>query len=85
MTRLYHFLLSLASATPISINVIKLLDNIGERRKILIQINVEKLLKEQGKTKSWLCDQMDVSFYNLNKAIKGGKKSISYKYIERFL
>lgn len=50
----------------------------------MIQINVEKILEEQGKTKSWLCDQMDISFYNLNKAIKGGKKSISYKYLEGF-
>ena len=50
----------------------------------MIKINVEKILKEQGKTKSWLCDKMDISFYNLNKAIKSGKKSISYKYLERF-
>ena len=50
----------------------------------MIKINVEKILKEQGKTKSWLCDEMDISFYNLNKAIKGGKKSISYKYLEGF-
>lgn len=50
----------------------------------MIKINVEKILKEQGKTKSWLCDEMDISFYNLNKAIKSGKKSISYKYLERF-
>ena len=51
----------------------------------MIKINVEKILKEQGKTKSWLCDKMDISFYNLNKAIKSGKKSISYKYLERIL
>lgn len=50
----------------------------------MVILNVEKILKEQGKTKSWLCDQMDVSFYNLNKAIKSGKKSISYKYLEGF-
>lgn len=51
----------------------------------MVTINVEKILKEQGKTKSWLCDKMDISFYNLNKAIKTGKKSISYKYLERIL
>lgn len=50
----------------------------------MIILNVEKILKKQGKTKSWLCEQMDISFYNLNKAIKPGKKSISYKYIEGF-
>lgn len=50
----------------------------------MIILNVEKLLKEQRKTKSWLCNEMDITFYNLNKAIKGGKKSISYKYLEGF-
>lgn len=50
----------------------------------MIILNVEKLLKEQGKTKSWLCNELDISFYNLNKAIKSGKKSISYKYLEGF-
>lgn len=50
----------------------------------MIIINVEKILKNQGKTKSWLCNEMDISFYNLNKAIKSGKKSISYKYLEGF-
>ena len=51
----------------------------------MIILNVEKILKEQGKTKSWLCDEMDITLYNLNKAIKPGKKSISYKYLERIL
>ena len=51
----------------------------------MIKLNVERLLKEQGKTKSWLCNEMDITFYNLNKALKVGKKSISYKYIEGFL
>ena len=51
----------------------------------MIILNVEKILKEQGKTKSWLCDQMDISLYNLNKALKGGKKSITYKYLEGFI
>ena len=50
----------------------------------MIVLNVENLLKKQGKTKSWLCNEMDITFYNLNKAIKGGKKSISYKYLEGF-
>ncbi len=51
----------------------------------MIIINVEKLLKQQNKTKSWLCDELDISLYNLNKAIKGKKKKcISYKYLEGF-
>lgn len=52
--------------------------------KVII-LNVEKILKEQGHTKSWLCNEMDITLYNLNKAIKCGKKSISYKYLERIL
>lgn len=51
----------------------------------MIILNVEKILKKQGRSKSWLCNEMDITFYNLNKAIKSGKKSISYKYLERFL
>ena len=50
----------------------------------MIVLNVEKLLKKQGKTKSWLCNEMAITFYNLNKALKVGKKSISYKYLEGF-
>lgn len=50
----------------------------------MIILNVEKLLKDKGKTKSWLCEEMNITFYNLNKAIKSGKKSISYKYLEGF-
>lgn len=51
----------------------------------MIILNVEKILEEQGKSKTWLCDQLDITHYNLNKALKNGKKSISYKYLERIL
>lgn len=50
----------------------------------MIILNVEKILKEQNKSKEWLCNKMDISHYNLNKAIKGDAKSISYKYLEGF-
>ena len=50
----------------------------------MIILNVEKILKEQGKSKEWLCNEMDISHYNLNKAIKGNAKSISYKYLQSF-
>lgn len=50
----------------------------------MIILNVEKILREQGKTKEWLCDKMDISHFNLNKAIKGNAKSISYKYLQGF-
>ena len=50
----------------------------------MVILNVEKLLKKQKKSKEWLCNQMDISHYNLNKSLKGIAKSISYKYIEGF-
>ena len=50
----------------------------------MIVLNVEKLLKQKNKSKEWLCNQMDISHYNLNKSLKGIAKSISYKYIEGF-
>lgn len=50
----------------------------------MVILNVEEILKKQGKNKSWLCDKLDISQYNLNKALKPGKKSISYKYLEGF-
>lgn len=50
----------------------------------MIKLNVEKILKSQGKTKEWLCDKMDISHYNLNRAITGKTQSISYKYLQGF-
>ena len=50
----------------------------------MIILNVEKLLKERGKTKTWLCDKLDIRLYNLNKAIHNENKSISFKYLEGF-
>ncbi len=50
----------------------------------MIKLNVERLLKQQHKSKEWLCDKMDISHYNLNKALKGNAKSISYKYLQGF-
>lgn len=50
----------------------------------MIKLNVEEILKRKGKTKTWLCDQMDITHYNLNKALKGNAKSISFKYLQGF-
>lgn len=50
----------------------------------MIQLNVEKLLKERNMSKEKLCNSMEITRYNLNKAIRG-RKSISYKYLERIL
>lgn len=50
----------------------------------MVNINVEKLLREQGKSKYWLCQKMNITNKNLNQVIKGKTKSISFKYIEEF-
>ena len=50
----------------------------------MVKLNVEKILKEKGKSKEWLCNQMDISHYNLNRAIKGKTQSISFKYLQDF-
>ena len=49
----------------------------------MIRFNVEELLEKKNKTKYWLCQQMDVTYTNLSKVIKGKTKSISFKYLER--
>ena len=50
----------------------------------MIKINIDNLLKRKGKTKYWLCNQMNITSHNLNKIILGSTKSISFKYIEEF-
>lgn len=50
----------------------------------MIQLNVEKLLKQRNMSKQKLCDSMNITRYNLNKAIRS-HNSISYKYLERIL
>jgi len=50
----------------------------------MIKLNVEEILKKQGKTKTWLCDKIDISHYNLNQAINGHTKSISFRYLQGF-
>ena len=49
----------------------------------MIQLNVEKLLKEKNMSKEKLCRAMDITRPNLNKAIRS-HHSISYKYLEGF-
>ena len=57
---------------------------ISREGKDMININVEKLLRKQGKSKYWLCQKMNITNKNLNQVIKGKTKSISFKYIEEF-
>ena len=50
----------------------------------MVKINIEELLKKKGKSKYWLCNQMNITSHNLNRIILGLTKSISFKYIEEF-
>lgn len=48
----------------------------------MVNFNIEKLLKKQGKSKYWLCKNMNITSHNLNRVIKGETSSVSFKYIE---
>ena len=48
----------------------------------MVKVNIEELLKKKGKSKYWLCNQMNINYHNLNKIIFGSTKLISFKYIE---
>lgn len=50
----------------------------------MVKVNIEKLLKENNRSKYWLCNQMDITMHNLNKVILGETKSISFRYIQDF-
>lgn len=50
----------------------------------MVKVNIEELLKKNGKTKYWLCNQMNITSHNLNKIILGLTKSISFRYVEDF-
>lgn len=50
----------------------------------MVKVNIEELLKKKGKSKYWLCNQMNITSRNLNKIILGLTKSISFKYVEEF-
>ena len=48
----------------------------------MVRFNIEELLKKKGKTKYWLCKNMNITFRNLNRVIYGETTSISFKYLE---
>ncbi len=50
----------------------------------MISFNIEKFLKNKGKSKYWLCQNMNITTKNLNRIIRGETTSISFKYIEDF-
>lgn len=52
----------------------------GEKK--MIKVNIEELLKQNKRSKYWLCQRMNITSRNLNRIIRGETTSISFKYIE---
>lgn len=50
----------------------------------MVNVNIEKLLKKEKRSKYWLCQKMNITSRNLNRIINGETTSISFKYIEDF-
>ena len=48
----------------------------------MISFNIDELLKSRGKSKYWLCKNMNITSRNLNRIIQGDTTSISFKYLE---
>ena len=48
----------------------------------MVNFNIENLLKKNGKSKYWLCKNMNITSRNLNRIIYGETTSISFKYLE---
>lgn len=50
----------------------------------MVIINIENLLKENNRSKYWLCKEMNITLRNLNNIINSKTSSISFRYIEDF-
>ena len=50
----------------------------------MVNVNIERLLKKEKRSKYWLCQKMNITSRNLNRIIRGETTSISFKYIEEF-
>lgn len=48
----------------------------------MIQLDVLRLLEEQGRTKYWLYKQLGMSYQNFNRMVNNETKSIRYENIE---
>ncbi len=55
-----------------------------KEKYILIKLHIEELLKQKGKSKYWLANQMDIAYQNLANVLKQQTSSISFKYINDF-
>ena len=48
----------------------------------MIKLRVLDILKQKGRTKYWLWNQMDMSYQNFNNMIENRTQSIQYKNID---
>lgn len=48
----------------------------------MLKLRVLDILKEKGKTKYWLYNQMNMSYQNFNKMVNNQTKAIKYDNIE---
>ena len=48
----------------------------------MIQLDVLRILEEQGKTKYWLYKQLGMSYQNFSRMVNNETKSIRYENIE---
>ncbi len=48
----------------------------------MIRLRVLEILKEKGKTKYWLYNQMNMSYQNFNKMVNNETKGIRYENLE---
>lgn len=48
----------------------------------MIQLDVLRILEEQGKTKYWLYKQLGMSYQNFSKMVNNETKSIRYENLE---
>lgn len=48
----------------------------------MIKLNVLNLLKQKGKSKYWLYNQLNLSYQNFNNMVNNQTKSIKYEMIE---
>lgn len=48
----------------------------------MVNINIVNLLQKNGRSKYWLCKNMNITSRNLNRIINNQTTAISFKYIE---
>lgn len=48
----------------------------------MIKLRVLEILKEKGKTKYWLYNQMNLSYQNFNKMVNNETKGMKYENLE---